>query len=57
MLQTACVHRTCRGQGAGGVRFWTYDTVEEYLREKLRRAGSQIPEYVFPNSVCVERFG
>jgi general secretion pathway protein A len=30
------------------------DDAKEYLREKLRRAGSQIPEYVFPNSVCVE---
>ena len=30
------------------------DDATEYLREKLRRAGSQIPEYVFPNSVCVE---
>jgi general secretion pathway protein A len=30
------------------------DDAKEYLREKLRRAGSRIPEYVFPNSVCVE---
>lgn len=30
------------------------DDAKEYLREKLRRAGSVIPEYVFPNSVCVE---
>ena len=30
------------------------DDAKEYLREKLRRAGSAIPEYVFPNSVCVE---
>ena len=30
------------------------DDAKEYLREKLRRAGSSIPEYVFPNSVCVE---
>jgi leucine dehydrogenase len=35
-LQGAFVHRTCRGQAAGGVRFWTYDTVEEYLRDGLR---------------------
>jgi type II secretory pathway predicted ATPase ExeA/pSer/pThr/pTyr-binding forkhead associated (FHA) protein len=30
------------------------DDAKEYLREKLRKAGSPIPEYVFPNSVCVE---
>lgn len=30
------------------------DDAKDYLREKLRRAGSRIPEYVFPNSVCVE---
>jgi type II secretory pathway predicted ATPase ExeA len=30
------------------------DDAKEYLREKLRKAGSAIPEYVFPNSVCVE---
>ncbi len=26
----------------------------KYLREKLRRAGSEAPEYLFPNSVCAE---
>ncbi|HSS78070.1 MAG TPA: Glu/Leu/Phe/Val dehydrogenase dimerization domain-containing protein [Thermoanaerobaculia bacterium] len=36
VLQAAFVHRTCRGQGAGGVRFWRYDTVEDYLRDGLR---------------------
>lgn len=40
VLQAAFVHRTCRGQGAGGVRFWRYDTVEEYLRDGLRLARS-----------------
>jgi type II secretory pathway predicted ATPase ExeA/pSer/pThr/pTyr-binding forkhead associated (FHA) protein len=30
------------------------DDAKDYLRQKLRRAGSRIPEYVFPNSVCVE---
>lgn len=30
------------------------DDAKTYLREKLRRAGSKVPEYVFPNSVCVE---
>ncbi|HBL29936.1 MAG TPA: hypothetical protein DD490_24115 [Acidobacteria bacterium] len=38
VLQSACVHRTCRGQGAGGVRYWRYDTVEDYLRDGLRLA-------------------
>lgn len=37
-LQGAVVHRTCRGQAAGGVRYWTYDTVEDYLRDGLRLA-------------------
>jgi glutamate dehydrogenase/leucine dehydrogenase len=36
VLQSAVVHRTCRGQGAGGVRFWRYDTVEGFLRDGLR---------------------
>jgi len=35
-LQGAFVHRTCRGQAAGGVRFWTYEAVEDYLRDGLR---------------------
>ncbi|MCG6927951.1 MAG: leucine dehydrogenase [Acidobacteria bacterium] len=38
VLQGASVHRTCRGQAAGGVRFWRYDTIEEYLRDGLRLA-------------------
>lgn len=37
-LQGAFIHRTCRGQAAGGVRYWTYDTVEDYLRDGLRLA-------------------
>jgi len=37
-LQGAFVHRTRRGQAAGGVRYWHYDTVEEYLRDGLRLA-------------------
>ncbi len=36
VLQGACVHRTCRGQAAGGVRYWSYDSVEDYLRDGLR---------------------
>jgi glutamate dehydrogenase/leucine dehydrogenase len=30
------VHRTHRGQAAGGTRFWTYDTVEDFVRDGLR---------------------
>lgn len=37
-IHGACVHRTCRGQGAGGVRFWHYANVEDYLRDGLRLA-------------------
>lgn len=36
VLQGVFLHRTCRGQGAGGVRFWRYDTVEGFLRDGLR---------------------
>ncbi len=36
VLQAAFVHRTCRGQGAGGLRFWRYDTMEDFLRDGLR---------------------
>lgn len=35
-LQSAFVHRTCRGQAAGGVRFWTYETMEDIIRDGLR---------------------
>lgn len=35
-LYGAFVHKTVRGQGAGGVRFWKYDTIEDYLRDGLR---------------------
>jgi leucine dehydrogenase len=38
LLYGAFVHRTRRGQAAGGVRFWRYDTVEDYLRDGLRLA-------------------
>jgi glutamate dehydrogenase (NAD(P)+) len=38
VLQGAFVHRTCRGQGAGGVRLWRYAAVEEFLRDGLRLA-------------------
>jgi leucine dehydrogenase len=35
-LQGAFVHRTCRGQAAGGVRYWHYDTVEAFMRDGMR---------------------
>jgi leucine dehydrogenase len=38
VLQAVFIHRTCRGQGAGGVRFWRYGTVEEFLQDGLRLA-------------------
>ncbi len=37
-LQGAFVHRTNRGQAAGGVRYWRYDDMEQYLRDGLRLA-------------------
>ncbi len=37
-LQGAFVHRTCRGQAAGGVRYWSYPTMEDYLRDGMRLA-------------------
>ena len=36
VLQGAFIHRTNRGQAAGGVRYWLYQTVEDYLRDGLR---------------------
>ena len=36
MLLGAFVHRTNRGQAAGGVRFWTYENAEDYFRDGLR---------------------
>ena len=35
-LLGAFIHRTNRGQAAGGVRYWHYKTVEDYLRDGLR---------------------
>lgn len=35
-LQGAFIHRTNRGPAAGGLRFWHYETMEEYLRDGLR---------------------
>lgn len=37
-LHGAFVHRTCRGQAAGGVRLWSYTTLHDYLRDGLRLA-------------------
>jgi leucine dehydrogenase len=36
ILQGAFIHRTCRGQGAGGVRFWEYPTIKDFLQDGLR---------------------
>ena len=36
VLQGAFVHRTRRGQAAGGVRYWQYETLEDYIRDGLR---------------------
>jgi glutamate dehydrogenase/leucine dehydrogenase len=38
VLQSAVIHRTCRGQAAGGVRYWKYDTAGDFLRDGLRLA-------------------
>ena len=35
-LLSAHVHWTKRGQAAGGVRYWLYDTVEDFVRDGLR---------------------
>jgi leucine dehydrogenase len=37
-LQGAFVHRTNRGQAAGGVRYWQYENMEQYIRDGLRLA-------------------
>lgn len=36
ILQAAFVHRTCRGQGAGGTRLWGYRTVWDFLVDGIR---------------------
>jgi glutamate dehydrogenase/leucine dehydrogenase len=36
MLLGAFIHRTNRGQAAGGVRYWDYDSIEFYFRDGLR---------------------
>lgn len=35
-LQAAFIHRTNRGQAAGGTRFWHYRNLEKFLRDGLR---------------------
>ena len=35
-LQGVFVHRTTRGQAIGGVRFWHYETMEDFIRDGLR---------------------
>ncbi len=35
-LLSAHIHKTVRGQAAGGVRFWRYDTIESFIRDGLR---------------------
>jgi len=37
-LLGAFVHKTVRGQAAGGVRLWPYDTLRDYVRDGLRLA-------------------
>ncbi len=37
-LLTAFIHKTVRGQAAGGVRFWPYATIESLFRDGLRLA-------------------
>lgn len=35
-LMGAFVHKTNRGQGIGGLRYWDYETIEDFLRDGLR---------------------
>ncbi len=37
-LLSATIHKTRRGQAAGGVRFWRYETLGEFIRDGLRLA-------------------
>ena len=34
----AFIHKTCRGQGQGGLRYWPYSSTEAFLRDGLRLA-------------------
>ena len=35
-LLSACIHKTRRGQAAGGIRFWDYTSVEDFIVDGLR---------------------
>lgn len=35
-IHGAFIHKTKRGAGAGGVRYWTYDNLSQYLCDGLR---------------------
>src|SRR4051812_18852197 len=37
-LLGAFIHKTTRGQAAGGVRYWNYNTIEDYFRDGIRLA-------------------
>ena len=36
ILQAAFIHKTNRGQASGGLRFWKYNTLEDFLRDGMR---------------------
>ncbi|GBB92736.1 hypothetical protein RclHR1_02050009 [Rhizophagus clarus] len=36
VLQGAFAHRTCRGAAAGGVRNWSYNSIEDWFRDGIR---------------------
>jgi len=38
VIHSASVHRTNRGQAAGGVRFWQYETMQDFITDGLRLA-------------------
>jgi len=38
VIHSAAVHRTNRGQAAGGIRFWQYETMEDFIRDGMRLA-------------------
>jgi len=36
ILQAAFMHKTNRGQASGGLRFWKYNSMEDFLRDGMR---------------------
>ena len=38
VIHSASVHRTNRGQAAGGVRFWEYKTTKDFIKDGMRLA-------------------